>query len=516
MSQATSGRQDTRRSHPEPLPADANGKRLCELFNYPWQFITATLDHPHYKPKWETITRYPLRPRNLWTQWQDPNQLIGVRFGHTTSYALIDIDAKSQYLNPTAIADLQYALETIGICRVLILRSSWSGGLHLYLPLPEAVNTFSLACTLKHSLTAQGFELAPGQLELFPNVKAWANHYRGEFTQYNGHRLPLQPDSGSTLLDAELNPQPHGTDLGVFFQQWDIVADGQDLTLLNSALNQGRNHQRKRNRRHNPHSHIIATWQADLEDEIAQGWTDYSQTNHLLKTIACYGVVFQQHSGDDLIDYIQHTATHSPGYYQWCRHRHEIRARAKAWAKAAESYYWPLGSNPKRNSERPKLDGTNNIVNFNQERATDAQNRIRAAVEQLRADNQLPDGITARANVIAQCAETSHQTLYKPQNLPLWHPHHADLEPASIETTEQCERPDTTSTSTDSANSSLQNIDRLKRRENKELHTLKQYMKGWAFAYAQSDQEQGWFSQLVLTFTVFCPLFLIFDSTSFT
>src|SRR5512146_2380535 len=85
--------------HPEPLPADPTGQRLCEIFgHYRWQFIRAEMPaDATAKPSWTTVTDYPLRPRALWDQWQDAHQLIGVRFTHETYYALIDLDAGGGY-----------------------------------------------------------------------------------------------------------------------------------------------------------------------------------------------------------------------------------------------------------------------------------------------------------------------------------------------------------------------------------------------------------------------------------
>lgn len=177
----------------DPLPGDALGKRLCEIFGrYLWCAIEAPLpDDAAAKPIWNTIRGYPLRPRVLWKLWQDAQSLVGVRFTHDTYYALIDIDAGSEHCHPAAIATIRAALETIGITRTLLLRSSWSGGLHLYIPLPEPVGTFNLAVALKECLKAQGFVLEAGQLEIFPNVKRWGNAAANDFSEYNGHRLPL-------------------------------------------------------------------------------------------------------------------------------------------------------------------------------------------------------------------------------------------------------------------------------------------------------------------------------------
>ena len=110
------------------LPADPDGKRLCAIFGqYRWKPITADLpDDFTNKPEWRTQSNYPIRPRVLWNRWQDANTLIGVRFGPTTCYALIDIDAGGAFCNAKGVADIRHALETIGIVRSLLLRSSWT------------------------------------------------------------------------------------------------------------------------------------------------------------------------------------------------------------------------------------------------------------------------------------------------------------------------------------------------------------------------------------------------------
>ncbi|HEY9879384.1 MAG TPA: hypothetical protein V6D29_13085 [Leptolyngbyaceae cyanobacterium] len=411
---------------PEPLPGDPNGKRLCEIFGtYLWQAIhAATPEDGTQKPKWQTITKYPLRPRILWSLWQDANTLIGVRFGQTTRYALIDLDAGGAYCSTDAmapkgqsltIAQLRAALETIGITRTLLVRSSWSGGLHLYIPLPEAVSTFNLAVALKACLKAQGFELKSGQLEIFPNVKAFGVT---AFIEYNAHRLPLQPGSGSCLLDDAL--QPVTDNLARFLWVWEGAAQAQDIDLLRQALTSGRNAHRKRPKRQNLST--IESWRTDLETEISEGWTDYGQTNHLLKSIACYGHVFEGLKGQALEEYTLRIATSRPGYETYCRHQSEIRHRAIAWARAAENYYWPLGSDPKRSAHLHQ----NNIVPFNQRRSEDAQARIKGAYAHLEELGILPEQITARATAIHQQASVSLETLYKHRHL--WHPHHQTKE----------------------------------------------------------------------------------------
>ncbi|MEP0873503.1 hypothetical protein NDA01_27465 [Trichocoleus desertorum AS-A10] len=408
----------------EPLPCDPLGQRLCQLFPYPWQAIVAPAPtDASQKPAWQTLTQYPLKPRSLWTYWQDAAQLVGVRFGPTTTHGLIDLDALSLH-HPTrdrqALATIRVALASIGIHQTLLLRSSWNGGLHLYIPLPEAVPTFGLAVALKHCLEAHHLPLQAGQLEVFPNVKRYSK--AGEYSEYNAHRLPLQPSSGSVLLSDTLQPLP--SDLSSFFQQWDQAAAAQDLAQLHQAIAQAKKqHQyRSYNRRSN-----TALWQQELETEMEQGWTGPGQTNHLLKTIGCYGVVFQSLSGAALAHYIERTAINSLGYREWCQHQHEISRRAQEWATAVENYYWPLGTSPKRDHTLRLPNAANNIVNFNQKRAEEAQTRIKQAVFELSQQGQLPDRLTARAEAIASLARCSHSTLQKYKEL--WHPELYVIEP---------------------------------------------------------------------------------------
>ncbi|MBD1877203.1 hypothetical protein H6F75_27345 [Nodosilinea sp. FACHB-131] len=465
------GEESCRAPRSEPLPADPTGQRLCELFgHYPWNFIRADLpDEATAKAAWTTVTTYPLRPRVLWNYWQDANQLIGVRFTHDTRYALLDLDAGGDYCSADGVAQIRAALETIGITRTLLLRSSWSGGLHLYLPFAERVNTFNLAVALKECFKAQGFRLQAGQLEIFPNVKAYGVQ---AFIEYMGHRLPLQPGSGSCLLDDALNPI--GDSLARFFWLWDGAASHQDMDTLRHAMKIGRDNHRKRPKRR---SHPVESWRHDLDLEITEGWTAYGQTNHLLKTIACYGRVFEGLQGQALIDYTLRIALYCPGYEQYCRHQHDIERKVIAWARAVEGYYWPLGSTPTRDTSHPK----NNLVPFNQRQTEDAQHRIRAAYTNLEQAGELPEQITARAKAIAQGARVSQQTLYK--HLHLWHPEHQE---GVMAPTASLLAPEAAI-----VKAVPKSLDSL---QTKELHPLERDMKGEALCAGESGSDINSFS----------------------
>jgi hypothetical protein len=453
----------------EPLPGDELGKRLCQTFPYLWKPIVKTNEPDS---SWKTLNDYPLRPRELWRFWQDAAQVVGVRFDSLTRYAMIDLDVKGAYhpkQDAQALSVIRAALETIGIARTFLIQSSSSGGLHLWLPFPEQMPTFGLATAIRQCLEAQGLTVEQGQLEIFPNCKAYARE--GEFTEYQGHRLPLQPATGAQLLDDDLNPMVGG--LERFFEIWDHCAAGQDTDQLRQAIAQAQKNWRKRSARRD--SAVVEAWRTALEFEISEGWTDHGQTNHLLKQIACYGVVFQRLEGEHLIEYVQRTATNSAGYAQWCRHQHEIELRCRVWARAAEGYYWQLGTEATRQGNIHQKEGNGAISpgnRVNQARAEDAQARITNALNHLKEAGELAlyKTKTALENAIIKLAKCSKQTTRK--YLHLWYPEGSDL------VQEVCTN-HTDAVLASSASAQVEPQKSLESLSNHEVHT-QPYMKGLA------------------------------------
>jgi hypothetical protein len=386
-------------------PSHPHGAKLTQIFGYGWKWLEAPLEEHHLNTAWKTNTKYRIKPRVLWSAWQDPKRVIGVRFGSSTSYGLLDIDHNSPYLD--RIDDICGALETIGIVRTIIIRSSFSGGIHIYCPLPQHFPTFSVACALQQCLEAQGFHIAPGQLECFPNVKTYAKWWEKKFSEYDGHRLPLQPMTGACVLDEDLEPVPTHSHLAHFLAQWDNAVLQNDVETIGEAIAVARANRRHRYR--TKASGPVEDWKNDLEAMIAEGWTDHGQTNVLLKEIATYGRVFKSLSGSELADYIEATATSCPGYEQWCGHQHDIHRKAMQWAASASNYYWPLGSTPLRDRTR---------VGVNKGRAEEARERIAAAVREL--GNRIGLTVSQLVEHLTKAAQTSAQTLYR--NADLWHP----------------------------------------------------------------------------------------------
>ncbi|NJL20566.1 MAG: hypothetical protein HC895_06725 [Leptolyngbyaceae cyanobacterium SM1_3_5] len=142
---------------------------FLSLFPQRFDFIYADHPQPDCKPNWRTESRYPLSDRQI----QQGNSLYGVRFGSTTRYCLLDIDIASHYhprQDPFAIARIMAALERIGLVSAIACTSSYSGGLHLYLPFANEQRSWQVAIVLSSLLESAGFRLKAGQLEVFPTV----------------------------------------------------------------------------------------------------------------------------------------------------------------------------------------------------------------------------------------------------------------------------------------------------------------------------------------------------------
>jgi hypothetical protein len=184
----------------------------------------------------------------------------------------------------------------------------------------------------------------------------------------------------------------------------------------------------------------------------------------LLKTIACYGVVFEGLTDEALAEFVQTTAMNAPGYEQYCRHQQEIRVRSLVWARAAQKYWWALGSNPKRTRT------TSNQISLNQRRAEDAQRRIREAVDRLVAIGQFPVDATGRVRVLIREARTSQQTLYRYPEL--WHPEHREDDRTG------CVTADAVGDAAGSGEEIAQEPESLEFKQDGALHTLEERMKG--------------------------------------
>ncbi|PZM77184.1 MAG: hypothetical protein DKT66_28505 [Candidatus Melainabacteria bacterium] len=113
----------------------------------------------------------------------------GCYWSHKTRHAVLDLDIGSRYHNETELQKLQAHLAAVGLYGIPY-QSSDSGGWHLYLPFEEWAESDEVNQTLKTWLKTLGYEIASGQLEIFPSG--------------NALRLPLQKGFGWLAPDGSI------------------------------------------------------------------------------------------------------------------------------------------------------------------------------------------------------------------------------------------------------------------------------------------------------------------------
>lgn len=387
------------------------------LFPHRYDFIYAPHPAPGTAVEWQTESRYPLNDRVIF----QGAYLYGVRFGAQTNYCLLDVDKGSPYHpshDPFAIARMVAALEPLGLVSYIACTSSYSGGLHLYFPFDTAQSSWKLAIAVTVLLESAGFGIKPGHLEVFPNPKPYIVDQKP--TLFNAHRLPMQ--LGSYLLNEAF--ETTWSTQSSFVDRWNFAKARNDFdsVALKQILKQAR-------RRHVQVSGKADKFLNDLNAEIELGWIGYGQTNRLLGRITMRSYIFHHVltnsdplTGQALIDEIVKTARSLPGYYDWCRHQHEIEHRAAEWARCIEqSHYFHYGTaSGKFKAKSEDLDrALEEIPSWNQQQSQDARDRIRSAIADLLEKDSLPSMITNRFQALTQYG-IGGSSLYRHRDL--WHP----------------------------------------------------------------------------------------------
>ena len=402
------------------------------------------------KPDWRRKgTDYPIRFKTLESIYQNPAELIGLSFGVKTYYCCLDIDWLSKYhpqVNETGFRDLLGKLEEIGLVRPIFIRSGFSGGLHIYYFFNEEIGTFNLACAMQGILAEHGIKPQSGTLELFPNTKPHKQNKRDSF--YNGLKLPLQPMTGSCILNDDF--QPIGDDLATFEKLAASSAVAQDLETLKLACKKYAHQIRLQ--RCGRSGKSLKKLIKDLERAINQQFTGRGQTNYLLLDIGAYGVIVKRLDEPDqleeLTEYIKETITNMAGYEKYCGHQHEIEKRCQEVAKSSQNYYWAAGK-PRKREKITYKDNFGNILNNaqngNQAKALNATQKIEEILthiqQQVREGLIIPRVKSSFLNLIIETSKKlfkrsmSKSTLYKSINKKIWETGFAAALLASVQLT---------------------------------------------------------------------------------
>ena len=185
----------------------------------------------------------------------------------------------------------------------------------------------------------------------------------------------------------------------------------------------------------------------DLQEQIKEGWSDFGQTNEILRIIGTIGRIFRGLSGEELKAFIVEKAKSLPGYRHYCRHQHNIHQRAKDWGRCIEKYYYPYGSNPNRADtfkDMVKKGRKENTVNGNRQK--EAKIRIEQAVSHIfHTVQKFPQKVGEMKTLLLETLNKlfsirpSDKTLRK--YVGLWHPQYISGDDAIAE--ELCGHPET-------------------------------------------------------------------------
>jgi hypothetical protein len=398
--------------------------QLAQLFHLGYRFIKAKNTD---KPQWETIGKYQLKSGGFIKDYASTLFLLGVGFGASTFYTMLDIDIGSPYHpanNSKAFQKILHTLEKKGLTHPVLIQSSNSGGIHIYYFFPKKLNTFRVASFIHVTLINAGFKFKPGHLEIFPNPKPYSTN--GKFSNYKPHRLPLQPNSGSYVLDRwgdiVMNAESltHIGQVSMFLRlaEASAAAHGEDIAKIEAALDWAYwlyTHKiAKYQHLDRDYSEAAREWLEDLLLTMAIGWTGKGQTNQMLQILVTYGVVFKDlEVKQELFDWVHETVLGTRGYVEHCNHHRDIESRIWDWVNATidNEYYVGYCGFPARRGI-----GMDKLVKYikKKERKANAHNQKTAEQTQQRLTTilamlgQLPRLIVDRIKAI----QTKWQDLY--------------------------------------------------------------------------------------------------------
>ena len=426
-----------------------NVKRLSALFHTGIGYL---LSPNIARPQWRTVNEL-LSPGGFVRKYVDPIYLLGVGFGANSGRIMFDVDRYSvnhPSIDPRAFKRLLTTLDRIGLKNPVIIRSSNSGGIHIYYFLKRDVNTFRLASLASVALINNRFEIKKGQIELFPNCKQFDDPDSKYKTAFARHRLPLQPGGGGEILDRLGNPlmsgvnTSHETQLQAFLLMAQGSANGNDIDRIAAQLDPVYEIFRKNPKKYqythpaDGESERVNEWRKNLETVINLGWTNFHQTNDLLGDFVEYGIVFRGLNEKHLFDWVFEAVTNAPGYNQFCRHRRDIEARIWYWieSKSRTGFYISYRGHPDRSIERAafiaenktsKSKPTSPAEAYTRARVQDVSTRMEQTVQIILSTiADIPSRIGDVIQLIQSVARQkfgkafSNNTLHKPHYKYIW------------------------------------------------------------------------------------------------
>jgi hypothetical protein len=291
---------------------------MFSYFSYGWEPI---LSPNKVETEWKTLTRQCLSPTEIQKYHSDPSRLIGLRHDRWTQYCVIDIDHASCYRDEDSIRALCDCLSDIGLEFPIFLQSSYKGkfnkGKHIFFFLENEVNTRNLADLICDWLNLNGFVIGDGDLEVFPTPG------NGTGCKFKAIRLPLQPDSGSWILDD--NFIPYNNTIECLTKLISLNLNIPDFSKLEIDEEP---------------AEIVPSqkaddWQKGIKAMFRRGWTSPGQTQSLIRAAIDEVVVFRKMTEVNLAcKEVKLILINLPGYTKYCGHQHDIDKQIESWVTA--------------------------------------------------------------------------------------------------------------------------------------------------------------------------------------
>jgi hypothetical protein len=347
---------------------------MFSYFSYGWEPI---LSPNKVETEWKTLTRQCLSPTEIQKYHSDPSRLIGLRHDRWTQYCVIDIDHASCYRDEDSIRALCDCLSDIGLEFPIFLQSSYKGkfnkGKHIFFFLENEVNTRNLADLICDWLNLNGFVIRDGNLEVFPTPG------NGTDCKFKAIRLPLQPDSGSWILDD--NFIPYNNTIECLTKLISLNLNTPDFSKLEIDEEP---------------AEIVPSqkaddWQKGVKAMFRRGWTSPGQTQSLIRAAIDEVVVFRKMTEVNLVcKEVKLILINLPGYTKYCGHQHDIDKQIESWVTAnlEKGVRMPYRGHPRNKSKGKDLLKSNcqrndNITNLNKAKNTDTLERLIGCVDWL-------------------------------------------------------------------------------------------------------------------------------------
>jgi hypothetical protein len=229
-----------------------------------------------------------------------------------------------------------------------------------------------LAELVRTLLESYNFIPSPGNLEIFPNES------NGTRYKCKPVRLPLQPDSGSYILDENL--QPYTDSIDELNRLILISLNTPNFSTLELDLK--------------PHEIVPSDkakqWLRDVDALLRRGFTTTAQSQQLIRAAIDKVIVFEKIIDLDIIcDKVKFIVVNLNGYTQYCGHQRNIDKVIKTWVTQTlkKEVRAPYYKKIKETMSGKELisDGIikHNLVNVNKAKSNNTLTRLIGCIDWL-------------------------------------------------------------------------------------------------------------------------------------